>query len=216
MIHSGGQQFLEEAGIGEIVELARSGDCDAFSELMRRYGSLIRRTAYGILKNSEDAEDAVQEAFLRVYTKFDTFQGTSAFRTWLTRIAINVCLMRLRQRRTRPFHSLEELTDGDDSSFLAVMDLAPDPEQRCATAELKERLQQAVRTLPGRLREVVEDQIHTDASVQELADRAGISTAAVKSRLYRARRMIAYSLTSRSDIPVSVSRVSTALSKSIQ
>ena len=140
---------LRHTDVNFLIQLVRAGDTDAFSELITRYQSRVFRTAYSILKNSEDAEDAMQETYLRVFNKIHTFEGTSAFSTWLTRIVINTCLMRLRQKRTRPTMSFDELNDGDGSSFLPLAAVGPNPEQAFLSADLKQRLHKAVHRLPA-------------------------------------------------------------------
>jgi len=92
---------FEHLDVDSLVQLARCNDSEAFNELMRRHQGAVRRTAYSILKNFEDAEDAAQETYLRVFKKLASFEGASKFSTWLTRIAINTSLMRLRQQRLR-------------------------------------------------------------------------------------------------------------------
>ncbi|MCU1323481.1 MAG: polymerase, sigma-24 subunit, subfamily [Acidobacteriaceae bacterium] len=93
------------------VELLRLGDGDAFAVLTRRYEKRLLRIAILITKNTEDSEDAVQEAFLKAYWRIETFRGQSSFSTWLTRIVINTCLMQLRKNRTRPHVSLDETNE---------------------------------------------------------------------------------------------------------
>ncbi len=183
-----------QAGTDLLVQLARSGDCEACSELMRRYDSLVRRTAYSILKNFEDAEDVAQECYLKVFTKVHTFEGSSKFSTWLTRIVINTSLMHLRQRRSRPTSSIEDLTEGDVSSFLPLADPSLSPEQQSCSADIRSRLYEAVSKLPKKLREIAEGQIYAELPMKDLADRRGITLAAAKSRAYRAHKILIRSL----------------------
>ncbi|SEG63549.1 RNA polymerase sigma-70 factor, ECF subfamily [Bryocella elongata] len=180
----------QQLDIDSLVQLARRNDPDAFNELMRRHDGAVRRTAYSILKNLQDAEDAAQETYLRVVEKLNTFEGASKFSTWLTRIAINTSLMRLRRQRSRPAFSLEELTDGDASSFPPLADPRLDPEEQFCSANMRARLNEAVRNLPSHLREVAEDQIYAELPIKDSADRRGITVAAAKSRAHRARRLL--------------------------
>jgi RNA polymerase sigma-70 factor (ECF subfamily) len=189
-----GAKPIQQADTDLLIQLVRSGDCDAFSELMGRHDSIVRRTANSILKNTEDAEDATQETYLKVFMKIHTFEGASKFSTWLTRIAINTSLMRLRQRRCRQISSIEELTDGDASSFLPLADTRLDPEQQSCAADMRLRLYEAVRRLPSQLREVAEDQIYLELPMKDLAEKRSMSIAAAKSRAYRARKLLAGSL----------------------
>jgi RNA polymerase sigma-70 factor (ECF subfamily) len=192
---------FEHLDVDSLVQLARRNDSEAFNELMRRHQGAVRRTAYSILKNFEDAEDAAQETYLRVFKKLDSFEGASKFSTWLTRIAINTSLMRLRQQRLRSAFSLEELTDGDSSSFVPLMDPGLGPEEHTRVLELRTRLNDAMLTLPTHLREIAEDQIYAELSIKDLADRRGITVAAAKSRVYRARKLLSEVLRSSSFPP---------------
>nr|WP_269456844.1 sigma-70 family RNA polymerase sigma factor [Terriglobus roseus] len=165
----------------------RSGDRTAFDELLRRYIRLMRRTAFGILKNIDDAEDAVQEASIRAYIKIDTFEGTAAFSTWLTRIVINQSLMHLRQKKARPVSSLDELMGPEGSSSLTVADPSATPERLCVDASEKERLRTAMRQLPKTFRDVVHDHFREELPISVLAKKRGLTMTAAKSRLFRAR-----------------------------
>jgi RNA polymerase sigma-70 factor, ECF subfamily len=150
----------------------------------------MRRTALAILRNAEDAEDVAQEAALRAFTKINSFQGNSAFSTWLNRIVINTCLMRLRHRRARPSSSLDELMDSDRAPFLVLAASGPDPEQQYCDAELRRELYRAVNRLPDGLREVIKDKIYGEATVQDLAGKRGLTVGAVKSRVHRGQKIL--------------------------
>jgi RNA polymerase sigma-70 factor (ECF subfamily) len=181
---------IESADTDALIEFVRCGDHIAFAELMSRYDDRIRRTAYAILKNLEDVDDAIQETYLRVFGKVHPFQGTSAFSTWVTRIAINTSLMRLRQKRARPAFSIEALTDGDGSSFLPLSDASPSPEQVYLTSELKTRLHEAMGRLPAKYKDIIQDQIYSELPVRDLAEKRGLTIAAAKSRVCRARKIL--------------------------
>src|SRR5947199_10389941 len=100
----------------EIIALARSGDAAAFSQLMSRYEAKIFRLAQHITQNREDAEDVLQETFMKAYEHLDQFKGDSKFYTWIVRIAVNQALMKLRRRKTDKSVSLDEQIDtGEDS-----------------------------------------------------------------------------------------------------
>ncbi|SEB43017.1 RNA polymerase sigma factor [Terriglobus roseus] len=180
----------EERSTEDLVELARSGDDEAFGELMNRHRSTVRRTATAILKNWEDAEDVVQEVSLSVLRKLHTFEGNAKFSTWLTRIAVNASLQRLRRARSRPSSSLEELTGGDDAAFVLIAASGLNPEQEYSSRQMRKNLGKAVSLLPIRLREVAQDYIYEELSLVEVADKRGLSLPAVKSRTYRARKKL--------------------------
>ena len=122
-----------------LVERVRAGDVSAYDELVRKYDRQVFRIAQHITQNREDAEDVMQDAFLKAYEKLDQFQGNSKFYTWLVRIAVNESLMRLRKRRTGKMVSIDEDIDTDEGSVPRdLADWAPDPEQNYTQTELTE------------------------------------------------------------------------------
>jgi RNA polymerase sigma-70 factor (ECF subfamily) len=171
-----------------LVLAARDGDANAFAELRARHSSRILRTTYRITGNWEDAEDALQDAFLKAFLHLNKFEGKSSFSTWVTRIAINMSLMIMRKKRRNRELSID-VSDNDCESHDGwdPLDLREDPERRYARHERAELLKGAIRRLRPALRAAVELQQAQDYSVQELADSLGISLAAAKSRLLRAR-----------------------------
>ena len=121
----------------ELVARAREGDSTAFSTLIRRYEGKIFRLAMNITQNREDAEDVLQESFLKAYEHLDQFLGNSKFYTWIVRIAVNQALMKLRKRRSDRAVSLDEQIDtGEDTVVREIAAWDPDPEQRYSREEL--------------------------------------------------------------------------------
>src|SRR5579863_7881564 len=121
----------------ELVTKARQGDTAAFSDLVRRYEGKIFRLAMNITQNREDAEDVLQESFLKAYEHLDQFLGNSKFYTWIVRIAVNQALMKLRKRRSDRAVSLDEQIDtGEDTVVREIAAWDPDPEQRYNREEL--------------------------------------------------------------------------------
>lgn len=171
-----------------LVAAAQSGSAAAFAELREIYSSRVYRTIMAITKNHEDAEDVLQDAFLRAYLALKNFEGRANFYSWLTRIAINSALMLLRKRRSRPEVAFASGTENpDEPQTFEFPDTSPTPEQICEQRQRHLRLMRAIRKLEPRLRAVVEIQMRQDCSVRDIAEMLGISEAAVKSRLYRAR-----------------------------
>ena len=124
-----------------LVERVSAGDISAYDELVRKYDRQIFRIAQHITQNREDAEDVMQDAFLKAYEKLDQFQGNSKFYTWLVRIAVNESLMRLRKRRTGKMVSIDEDIETEEGSVPRdLADWAPDPEQNYTQSELAEIL----------------------------------------------------------------------------
>src|ERR1700733_2774350 len=171
-----------------LVVAARSGCRTAFNELCHLHSRRIYRTIFNITKNAQDAEDALQESFLRAFLALRSFEGRASFNTWLTRIAINSALAMLRKRRCHPETSLDSTSRQEDEDGLEdFRDLAPDPEQIFGQRQRQAKLMQAIHKLPTDLREAVQARITGDCSVKEVAHRLNISQAAARRRLYRAR-----------------------------
>src|ERR1017187_10092502 len=122
----------------QLVSAAKAGGVGAFEELVNRYERKIFRLGMNITQNREDAEDVMQDAFLKSFQNLDRFQGNSRFYTWLVRIAVNEALMKLRKRRPNQVSLDEPLTEDDNSVFREVEDWGPSPEQRFAQSELNE------------------------------------------------------------------------------
>ena len=172
---------------GALVAAAKGGDLASFEELLNRYERRIFRLTMNITQNREDAEDATQDAFLKAYQHLDNFQGGSRFYTWLVRIAVNEGLMRLRKRRPNVF-SLDEPTETEDDLIPhEVQDWGPTPEQRYAKTEMDTILAEAIGQLPPIFRTVFVLRDVEGLSTEEAAQSLGVSEAAVKSRLLRAR-----------------------------
>src|SRR5512146_2979591 len=138
-----------------LVNAARKGDMAAFEELVRRYDRNVFRIAQHITQNREDAEDVVQDAFLKAYQNLGQFQGQSKFYTWLVRIAVNEALMRLRRRRPERMVAIEEdVKTEEDSMPREIADWSPNPEQQYSQAELKDILGKTINGLPPSFRTV--------------------------------------------------------------
>src|SRR6202161_997671 len=139
-----------------VVLQAREGDKVAFGELVRRYEGKISRLAQHITQNREDAEDVLQETFLKAYEHLDQFQGNSKFYTWVVRIAVNQSLMKLRRRKTDRSVSLDETIDtGEDTIVREIAAWGEDPEERFSREELGEILDTAVESLEPPYRSVL-------------------------------------------------------------
>ena len=171
-----------------LVQAAREGDINAFEQLVKRYDRNVFRIANHITQNREDAEDVVQDAFLKAYQKLDQFQGNSKFYTWLVRIAVNEALMRLRKRKASKTVSIDEDVETDEGFVpREVTDWSPNPEQLYKQAELGDILEKTIQGLPSGFRTVFVLRDVEGLSTEETADALGLSVPAVKSRLLRAR-----------------------------
>jgi RNA polymerase sigma-70 factor, ECF subfamily len=171
-----------------LVQAAKKGDVGAFGELVKRYDRNVFRIALHITQNREDAEDVVQDAFLKAYENLEQFQGQSKFYTWLVRIAVNEALMKLRRRRPERMVSLDqEVQTEEDSMPREVADWSPNPEQLYNQAELRDILGKTVQGLPPSFRTVFVLRDVEGLSTEETAQALELSVPAVKSRLLRAR-----------------------------
>jgi len=170
-----------------LVTAAKAGDAAAFEELVNRYEKKIFRLTMNITRNREDAEDAMQDAFMKAYSHLDRFHEDSRFYTWLVRIAANEALMRLRKRRPNQFSLDEPIESEDDFVPQQIEDWGPSPEQRFAQTEMRDILRGVIEDLPHDFRIVFLLRDVEGLSTEETAEAVGISEAAVKSRLLRAR-----------------------------
>jgi RNA polymerase sigma-70 factor, ECF subfamily len=187
---------LTVADEGELVSRAQSGDNEAFAELVGRYQNKIYRLARNITQSNEDAEDVLQETFLKAYSHLDGFQRNSKFYTWIVRIAVNESLMKLRKRKSDRTVPLDEPLDTGEESVareIAVWD--DNPEQRYSREEMQEILDEAVDSLKPDFRTVFVLRDIEELSTEETAEALGISIPAVKSRLLRARLALREKLT---------------------
>jgi RNA polymerase sigma-70 factor (ECF subfamily) len=172
----------------QLIAAAKGGERSPFGELCERYMKQVFGVTRRIMPNREDAEDAVQDCFLSAFVHLKDFDGRSRFATWLTRIAINAALMKLRKNR-----GVQEVPiDEPNPSFEPIAqrefrDDAPDPEESCSARERRRILKSAISGLRPRARRVVELHQLQEHSLRETAQILGISTTAVKARMFHAR-----------------------------
>jgi len=172
-------EFASRTGTGSPFSLA-----DLHSTHSRR----LYRTILAITKNLDDAEDALQETFLRAWRAMHTFEGRSTVYSWLTRIAINTALEMLRTRRARGEQSIDSQLDNDGNLVcLEVRDPNPDPEQLYHLRQRRMGLQKAIKKLDRSLREPIQLRLMNESSLKEIGRTLNISEGAVKVRLHRAR-----------------------------
>jgi RNA polymerase sigma-70 factor (ECF subfamily) len=179
-----------------LVAQARDGDTGAFNELAERYQRNIFRLAQNITQNREDAEDVLQETFLKAYEHLPEFHGDSKFYTWIVRIAVNEALMKLRKRKWDKTVWLDEpVNTGEDSVAREIAVWEDNPEQRYSKEELHDILDKAVNGLAPPYRTVFVLRDMEGLSTEETAQALDLSVPAVKSRLLRARLQLRDKLT---------------------
>jgi len=167
----------------------------AFENIWQAHAKQLLRVTQRITNNREDAEDALQDSFLRAYVHLRSFDGRSSLATWLTRIAINSALLLLRRRASASQLSIDD-SGGyvTNHEFVEVADHTPNPEALYAQLEQHEILRSGICALPPAIRQAVELQALEDRSVKETAERMGLSISATKSRIFHAKAALRKSL----------------------
>ncbi|RPJ82567.1 MAG: RNA polymerase sigma factor [Acidobacteria bacterium] len=177
----------------QVVERVRLGEAALFEVLMRRHNARLYRAIRSVLRDEQEVEDAMPQAYVNAYTHLDQFAGRARFSTWLTRIAVHEALSRARRRGT----FMEIAIDDDEGREDRQMDLAsaePSPEHRAFSSELHVLLEQAIDALPAGYREVFMLREVEKMSTVEVGEALELSEEAVKTRLHRARAMMRHHL----------------------
>jgi RNA polymerase sigma-70 factor (ECF subfamily) len=186
MLQVRGKLMDQPADEAALARAALAGDQGAFATLVRRYSGALFNQAYRMLNDAHEAEDAVQEVFLRAYRRLDTYDAERRFVTWLLSIGSNYCIDRLRRRRSN-WQSLDE-------AAFAVPSPEPGPEHAALRNERRWAVQRALQRLPETYRTVTVLRYWHDLSYLEIAAALGLTEATVKTRLHRARKQIAEAL----------------------
>ena len=184
---------FDESGL---LAKAREGDSAAFSELVNQYSRKIYRLAKHITQNDSEAEDVLQETFLKAFEHLGDFQGQSKFYTWIVRIAVNESLMKLRKRKSDRTVPLDEpIETGEDTVVREIAVWDENPEQQYSREEIGGILDEAIQSLKPTFRTVFVLRDIEELSIEETAEALGLSISAVKSRLLRARLQLREKLT---------------------
>jgi RNA polymerase sigma-70 factor (ECF subfamily) len=171
-----------------LVQASQNGDTAAFEELVKRYDRKLLRIALNVTRNAEDAEEAVQDTFLKAFRNLNRFDGKAKFATWLTRIAINESLTKLRKQHGNKETSLERNIRLDGEVLpLDVADWALNPEERYGVSQLRDILTKSLQELRPALRVVFVLRDVEGFSTSETAEALGLTQVSVKARLFRAR-----------------------------
>lgn len=169
------------------LEQARQGDKAAFGQLIEAYQGPVYNLAYRMLGNRGEAEEAAQEAFIRAYTRLDTYDPSRKFSTWMLSITSNYCIDLLRKRRAL----LLSLDQPLPPHPALMSDRAENPEAQASDTERERMVQALLEHLPEDYRQAVVLRYWYDLSYEEIADVMDTSISAIKSRLFRARRQLA-------------------------
>lgn len=184
-------QAVESLSDEVLVRMARERDEVAVRVITRRYNRRLFRIARSILRNDAEAEDVVQETYVRAFTGLDMFRGDAAFGTWITRIAMNEALGRLRRRRpTVDWETYVGNRNQAEIIHFPVSAASSDPEKAMAQGEIRAVLEQAIDALPDAFRSVFVARVVEGMSVDETADLFGLQPETVKTRLHRARVLL--------------------------
>lgn len=179
----------------ELIQQAVAGDSHAREELFAAHSARIYRTAYSLLRNKEDAEDAMQDSLCNAFTNLGSFKGQSSFSTWLTRIVINSALMIRRKRTRRGEASLDEIVESKPERLRhQVVHAGPNPEEICAINQNREMVSEQIRRLPVRVRAAFQLRALKELSVAESCQSLGVGRATLKARVFRARKQLVSAL----------------------
>jgi len=187
---------LDALGDVELVRLARERDSGAFRVIMRRHNRRLYRVARAVTRDDTEAEDVVQEAYFRAFANLGNFRGDSSLATWLTRIALNEALGRLRRQRSTVELPMLDAESQDDTHVIPFPLMASncDPERAVAQREIRILMERAIDALPEVFRIVFVMREIEDLSIEETAGFLNLPQATVKTRLHRARRLLRQAL----------------------
>ncbi|MCX7834450.1 MAG: RNA polymerase sigma factor [bacterium] len=167
----------------EIISAAVRGNHQAFNQLVIEYQEQALMLALRLLRNQKDAEDVVQNAFIKIWEELSTFRGESKFSSWLYRIVYNMSLNKLKSRAIRNFLRIQEDYDEEDFETITLVNPDDNPEQKLIEKEKKERLEQAIRKLSMKQRTIFIMRVEQGLSNAEIAEITGKSEGSVKANL---------------------------------
>lgn len=179
---------------GTTIEAVLAGDRDAYGELVRRHSRMLFRLAFRMTGNEADADDVVQDAFLKAYQKLATFESRADFGTWIYRIAVHCALDRLQKRRTEESRRVAEETDPEEG-MVQVADWKPDPERLAMSSEIAVLQELAMRGLTPTERTAFVLRHVEDRSTEEIAAALNVTPNTAKQSVYRAVQKVRHRLT---------------------
>jgi RNA polymerase sigma-70 factor, ECF subfamily len=179
---------------GAAIVAVLAGDRDAYGELVKRHSRMLFRLAYRMTGNEADADDVVQEAFLRAYQKLAAFESRSDFGTWIYRITVHCALDRLQRRRVEEARRVSETTDPEEDG-VQIADLKPDPERLAMSAEIAALQEIAMKGLTPAERTAFVLRHVEDRSTEEIAEALNVTPNTAKQSVYRAVQKVRHRLT---------------------
>lgn len=182
---------------GELISRMRQGDRAAFATVIRRHNRRLYRVARSVVRDDSEAEDVVQEAYVRAFANLDRFRGEARLATWLTRIALNEALDRLRRRRPQvALAAVDEAANRSEDTFMSMFtgSVTADPERAASRTEIRRLVERAVDALPAPFRTVFVLREIEGMSIEETAAELDLKPETVKTRLHRARRQLRVAL----------------------
>ena len=185
-MRKGGEAMTDQ----EMIASCKKGSREAFNELMAKYQKQVFGIAYGMLSDYEDASDAAQEVFVKVYRSIASFKGQSSFTTWLYRICANVCNDMLRKRQRRGFSVSLDADDEESSATAELPSEEPTPEEQFEQNERQRAVREAINSLSSEYREIIVYADLQQLSYDEIAEIIKCPKGTVKSRLNRARNAL--------------------------
>ncbi|TCZ69870.1 RNA polymerase sigma factor SigW [Paenibacillus albiflavus] len=173
-----------------LAKLARNGDRRAFAELVELYKDKIYHLGYRMLGNRQEAEDIVQETFMRLYSNLHRYDENQKFSTWIFRIAANLCIDRLRKRKVT--YSLDaEVNDGEGNDYYAMMSSDEDtPEKQVIVSETQRQIRKVIDNMPDKYKSIIVLRYLQDLSLQEISDVLDMPITTIKTRLHRGREYL--------------------------
>jgi RNA polymerase sigma-70 factor (ECF subfamily) len=173
-----------------LAKLSRGGDRRAFAELVELYKDKIYHLGYRMLNQKQEAEDVVQETFLRVYTNLERYDENQKFSTWIYRIATNLCIDRLRKRK--PSYSIDaEMANGEGADWHVILaSKDPGPDEELILSETQTNIREAIQTLPDKYKAVVILRYLHDMSLQEIGEVLDMPVTTIKTRVHRGREFL--------------------------
>lgn len=192
---------MSEMGEKELLKKCRQGDRDAFNILVQTYQRQVINLAYGMLSDTEDATDAAQEVFIKVYRNIDRFEGKSSLSTWIYRITSNVCKDFLRKRtRTIQSVSIYESSEDDDDRPMEIKDSSPTPQEHMEITETQREVRKALDELPEEYKSVIVMYDLEGLSYDEISNVLQCPVGTIKSRLNRARKALKKNLSEKREL----------------